>query len=89
MAGGDPGTGKVFVSDIFLIPAFGTHVVNVSTPIIDDEQHTDRGRHDSSASGHPVPFRVRSHGGANRACHVVQFRRCSAGVPDPRRKSMW
>ncbi|MBV6470781.1 MAG: Sensor histidine kinase RcsC [Nitrospirae bacterium] len=33
------GTGKVFVSDIFFDPAFGTHVVNVSAPLIDDEQH--------------------------------------------------
>ena len=37
------GTGKVFVSDIFFDPAFGTHVVNVSAPIIDDEQHTTIG----------------------------------------------
>ena len=36
-------TGKVFVSDIFFDPAFGTHVVNVSAPIIDDEQHTTIG----------------------------------------------
>jgi PAS domain S-box-containing protein len=33
------GKGKVFVSDVFFDPAFGTHVVNVSAPIIDDEQH--------------------------------------------------
>ncbi|MDR4472511.1 MAG: PDC sensor domain-containing protein [Nitrospira sp.] len=31
-------TGEVFVSDIFFDPAFGTHVVSVSAPIIDDEQ---------------------------------------------------
>ena len=31
--------GKVFVSDIFFDPSFGTHVVNVSAPILDDEQH--------------------------------------------------
>ena len=37
------GTGKVFVSDIFFDPAFGTHVVNVSAPIVDDEQHTTIG----------------------------------------------
>jgi PAS domain S-box-containing protein len=37
------GTGKVFVSDIFFDPAFGTHVVNVSAPIIDDEQHATIG----------------------------------------------
>lgn len=37
------GIGKVFVSDIFFDPAFGTHVVNVSAPIIDDEQHTTIG----------------------------------------------
>ncbi|MFZ1556918.1 MAG: cache domain-containing protein, partial [Nitrospira sp.] len=37
------GTGKVFVSDIFFDPAFGTHVVNVSAPIIDDEQHVTIG----------------------------------------------
>ena len=37
------GMGKVFVSDIFFDPAFGTHVVNVSAPIIDDEQHTTIG----------------------------------------------
>ncbi|MBS0172211.1 MAG: PAS domain S-box protein [Nitrospira sp.] len=36
-------TGKVFVSDIFFDPAFGTHVVNVSAPIIDDEQHATIG----------------------------------------------
>ena len=30
---------KVFVSDIFFDPSFGTHVVNVSAPIIDDERH--------------------------------------------------
>ena len=29
----------VFVSDIFFDPAFGTHVLNVSVPILDDEQH--------------------------------------------------
>jgi len=33
------GQGKVFVSDIFFEPSFGTHVVNVSAPILDDEQH--------------------------------------------------
>ena len=37
------GMGKVFVSDIFFDPAFGTHVVNVSAPIVDDEQHTTIG----------------------------------------------
>jgi PAS domain S-box-containing protein len=37
------GTGTVFVSDIFFDPAFGTHVVNVSAPIIDDEQHATIG----------------------------------------------
>ncbi|WP_447602116.1 PAS domain S-box protein [Nitrospira sp. Nam80] len=37
------GEGKVFVSDIFFDPSFGTHVVNVSAPITDDEQHTTIG----------------------------------------------
>jgi len=37
------GTGRVFVSDIFFDPAFGTHVVNVSAPIIDDDQHVTIG----------------------------------------------
>lgn len=37
------GAGKVFVSDIFFDPAFGTHVVTMSAPIIDDEQHTTIG----------------------------------------------
>ena len=27
------------MSDIFFDPSFGTHVVNVSAPILDDEQH--------------------------------------------------
>ena len=31
--------GQVYVSDIFFDPSFGTHVVNVSVPILDDEQH--------------------------------------------------
>ena len=33
------GTGAVFVSDLFFDPSFGTHVLNVSVPILDDEQH--------------------------------------------------
>ena len=33
------GIGAVFVSDLFFDPAFGTHVLNVSVPILDDEQH--------------------------------------------------
>ena len=37
------GMGKVFVSDIFFDPAFGTHVVNVSAPIVDDEEHVTIG----------------------------------------------
>ncbi len=37
------GSGKIYVSDIFFDPAFGTHVVNVSAPIIDDEQHATIG----------------------------------------------
>jgi PAS domain S-box-containing protein len=37
------GEGKVFVSGIFFDPSFGTHVVNVSAPIIDDEQHVTIG----------------------------------------------
>jgi PAS domain S-box-containing protein len=31
--------GQVYVGEIAFDPAFGTHVVNVSTPILDDEQH--------------------------------------------------
>ena len=37
------GEGKIFVSDIFFDPSFGTHVVNVSAPIVDDEQHATIG----------------------------------------------
>ncbi len=34
-----PITGGVYVSDLFFDPSFGTHVLNVSVPILDDEQH--------------------------------------------------
>jgi PAS domain S-box-containing protein len=34
-----PVTGGVYVSDLFFDPSFGTHVLNVSVPILDDEQH--------------------------------------------------
>ncbi|MBA2484949.1 MAG: PAS domain S-box protein [Nitrospira sp.] len=37
------GTGKIFVSDLFFDPSFGTHVLNVSAPILDDEQHVAMG----------------------------------------------
>lgn len=33
------GRGRVHVSDIVFEPSFGTHVVNVSAPIVDDDQH--------------------------------------------------
>src|SRR5579884_2183908 len=33
------GQGRVYVSDIYFDPSFGTHVLNVSAPILDDEQH--------------------------------------------------
>ncbi len=33
------GTGGVYVSDLFFDPSFGTHVLNVSVPLLDDEQH--------------------------------------------------
>jgi PAS domain S-box-containing protein len=37
------GNGKVYVSDIYFDPSFGTHVLNVSVPIVDDEQRTPIG----------------------------------------------
>src|SRR5574341_127195 len=33
------GRGQTHVSDIYFDPSFGTHVLNVSVPIFDDEQH--------------------------------------------------
>ncbi len=33
------GRGQVHVSDIYFEPSFGTHVVNVSAPIMDEERH--------------------------------------------------
>ena len=33
------GRGQTHVSDIYFDPSFGTHVLNVSVPILDDEQH--------------------------------------------------
>jgi PAS domain S-box-containing protein len=33
------GQGRVYVSDMYFDPSFGTHVLNVSAPILDDEQH--------------------------------------------------
>jgi len=33
------GRGQVFVSDVYFDPSFGTHVLNVSVPILNDEQH--------------------------------------------------
>jgi PAS domain S-box-containing protein len=33
------GRGQIYVSEISFEPSFGTHVVNVSVPILDDEQH--------------------------------------------------
>ena len=37
------GQGKVYVSEIYFDPSFGTHVLNVSVPILDDEQHVPVG----------------------------------------------
>ncbi len=37
------GSGKVYVSDIYFDPSFGTHVLNVSVPIFDDEQRAPIG----------------------------------------------
>ncbi|MBI4401049.1 MAG: PAS domain S-box protein [Nitrospirae bacterium] len=34
------GRGQIYVSDIYFDPSFGTHVVNVSVPILDDDQQT-------------------------------------------------
>ena len=35
----DRGVGRVYVSDVYFDPSFGTHVLNVSVPILNDEQH--------------------------------------------------
>src|SRR2546427_8705661 len=34
----DRGAGRVYVSDVYFDPSFGTHVLNVSVPILNDEQ---------------------------------------------------
>ncbi|MGH7230686.1 MAG: cache domain-containing protein, partial [Nitrospiraceae bacterium] len=37
------GNGRVYVSEIYFDPSFGTHVLNVSVPIFDDEQRAPIG----------------------------------------------
>ena len=37
------GQGQVYVSEIYFDPSFGTYVLNVSVPIVDDEEHTPIG----------------------------------------------
>ena len=37
------GRGQVYVSEIYFDPAFGTHVLNVSVPILDDDQQATIG----------------------------------------------
>ncbi|HEX2055482.1 MAG TPA: PAS domain S-box protein [Nitrospiraceae bacterium] len=70
--------GKVFVSDVAFDPSFGTHVVNVSAPILDDEQHVAIGavtvllRRDTL-------FRSISEVGVGRTGHAMLF--SSDGVP--------
>ena len=71
------GIGAVFVSDLFFDPAFGTHVLNVSVPILDDEQHVAIGAITILLRRDTLFHRYRKHGGANGPRNVIQFRRRS------------